>query len=457
MFNQCYNMEAVNLNISSNQNDLFAHFKGKEEKAKKRNANLLKWGVLVYFLLLIFEGGLRKWVFPSLATPLLIIRDPVAMWLLYKAWVAGKMKFNFFITCMVIFGGIGFFTAMFFGHGNAFVALFGARTLMIHFPLMFVMGEVLDREDVVKLGRVVLWISIPMAVLTGLQFFSPQSALVNRGVGGDESGAGFAGALGYSRPPGTFSFTNGNSLFFEFVAAFLFFFWLSNERFNRLVLIASTLALIAAIPLSISRGLFFSVGVIFIFSLIAVSRKPKYFNRIVGASFGIVLLGAILSQAEFAQTALEAFTARFTNATESEGGVQGVLIDRYLGGMVNALANSSQIPYFGLGLGMGTNVGAMLLSGERRFLIAEGDWGRIIGEMGPLLGLLVVFVRLAFCFDISVKAYQRLSRADFLPWILLGFGLLIIPQGKWAQPTELGFSTLIGGLILASLHTKKTS
>ena len=32
-----------------------------------------------YFLLLIFEGALRKWVFPPLSGPLLLIRDPIGL------------------------------------------------------------------------------------------------------------------------------------------------------------------------------------------------------------------------------------------------------------------------------------------------------------------------------------------------------------------------------------------
>jgi hypothetical protein len=36
------------------------------------------------------------------------------------------------------------------------------------------------------MGIATLWIAIPMAILIALQFHSPQSAWVNRGVGGEE-------------------------------------------------------------------------------------------------------------------------------------------------------------------------------------------------------------------------------------------------------------------------------
>jgi hypothetical protein len=45
----------------------------------------LKKGIWLYFLLLIFEGALRKWL-PFCLTPLLVIRDPLAIYLLFTAY-----------------------------------------------------------------------------------------------------------------------------------------------------------------------------------------------------------------------------------------------------------------------------------------------------------------------------------------------------------------------------------
>ena len=49
-----------------------------------KSIDLLKKGIWLYFLLLIFEGALRKWLLPGLATPLLVVRDPIAMFLLFR-------------------------------------------------------------------------------------------------------------------------------------------------------------------------------------------------------------------------------------------------------------------------------------------------------------------------------------------------------------------------------------
>src|SRR4051812_34279910 len=124
----------------------------KEDEAIQRK--LLKAGVWAYFLLLIFEGALRKWLLPFFATPLLIVRDPIALWVIVTAFNKGILKTNTYINVILIIGIASFLTAIFFGHGNVAVALFGLRILAIHFPFMFAVGALFTEEDVIKMGKV---------------------------------------------------------------------------------------------------------------------------------------------------------------------------------------------------------------------------------------------------------------------------------------------------------------
>jgi hypothetical protein len=423
-----------------------------------KSARVIQWlktGIWVYYFLLIFEGALRKWVVPGLAMPLLIVRDPVALWLVLLCWREKLLPKNGFLTAMIFIAVLGIITTIFMGHGNAMVALFGARILLFHYPLIFVFAAVFTREDVIQMGKITLLISLPMTLLIALQFFSPETATVNKGMAGDTDGGGFPGALNFMRPPGTFSFTNGVTLFYNLVGTFVFFFWLNPKLINRLLLVGATLALFASIPLSISRGLFFQVALTLAFTLLAVSRMPKYMSKMIVALIGGTIVLALISNTDLFQTAFGAFSARFDTANEVEGGLQGVLIDRYMGGMFGALAQSGDQPFFGYGLGMGTNVGAQLLTGKQAFLIAEGEWGRLIGEMGPLLGLSVIIIRIALTARIAIAAYHNMTTGDLLPWILASFGLMNLAQGGWAQPTALGFSILISGLMAASFGKQK--
>ncbi len=412
----------------------------------------LKKGIWAYFLLLIFEGALRKWFLPGLATPLLIVRDPIAAWLVLKCWQRGLLPSTIYIKIMVTIGIISIFTAVFFGHGNLWVALYGARPFLIHFPLVFVIGKIFTRDDVIKIGKATLWITIPMTVLIGLQFYSPQSAWVNRGVGGDMAGAGYSGAMGFFRPPATFSFTTGTTSYYCFAGCFVFYFLFNLKQVNKLLILGAALSLFAAIPFSISRGLFYQVGVTLIFAVLAVARKPKYLGKMILAVAASFVLLVALSQVSFLQKPLEAFTQRFTDAGKSEGGaIQGTLGNRFVTGLTRGFTDVYDLPYFGYGTGMGTKVGSMLLSGSNVFLIAEDEWPRLVGEMGPLMGLTVIITRICLAFQIAIASYRKLSSNDLLPWMLLSFGFLSVAQLEWSQPTYLGFFVMISGLLLASL------
>jgi hypothetical protein len=51
-----------------------------------RQLKNIKKGIWVYIILLIIEGGLRRWVIPGLASPLLLVRDVVGIYLLIIAY-----------------------------------------------------------------------------------------------------------------------------------------------------------------------------------------------------------------------------------------------------------------------------------------------------------------------------------------------------------------------------------
>jgi len=427
-------------------------------ESKYKSTPFLKKLLWLYFLLLLFEGALRKWVFPGLATPLLIIRDPLAVWLIIVSWRKGILEINIYVTLMMLIGVFATFTAILLGHGNLFVALYGARIFLIHFPLLFVIGKLFDKEDVERIGAFMLWVSIPMTFLLIVQFYSPQSAYVNRGVGGDLNGSGFSGALGYYRASTTFSFSTGTVAFYHLLGCYICYFWLSpSKRIPKYILVFTSILLVLAVPLSISRTLFFSVILLLIFTIFAVAVNKGSILKIIGVAVVLFVIIMLVSQLEVFQTATNVFTTRFTDANQVEGGVQSVLADRYLGGLVSALLAPDELPFFGYGLGMGTNVGSVLMSGKIEFLISEGEWGRLVGELGFSIGIIVIIVRLIVSVKITIASWHDLKYGNTLPWILLCFCLLTLPQGQWAQPTSLGFSIFVAGLTISSLRSTKGS
>lgn len=418
---------------------------------KYNSLNILKKGVWLFIFLLIFEGALRKWFLPSLATPLLVVRDPIAILLIILAWKKGIYKVNTYIGLVSFVGILSFFMTIFLGHGNILISVYGLRILLVYFPLIFVIGSIFNKDDVIQVGRVIMFISILMLVVNMFQYFSPQSAWINRAVGGEMSGSGFGGAMGFYRSSGTFSFANGNALFWGITGAFLFYFWLVPTKISQWLLIISSIVFFIAIPFSISRTVFFQALLSFVFVCIVLLKKPKYLWRLLISIFVILIIIAVFAQTSLFKFGIEVFLTRFNSANQTEGGVDGVLIDRFLGGMYRALTESENLPFWGYGLGIGTNMASVFLSGERTFFLGEAEWGRLIGEMGFLLGFIVILVRGVLTIKMGYYSLKVLSVGNPLPWMLLSFGGLIVFQGQWAQPTALGFSSLVGGLILASM------
>lgn len=420
----------------------------------KNNLRLLKKGVWLYFFLLIFEGALRKWVLPGLSDPLLLVRDPLAIWLLFTALRENIWRPNFYVVILWGVTILAFGLTLIVGHGNLEVALYGLRITAFHFPLIFIIGCVFDRKDVLYLGKILLWLNMGMTILVALQFYSPQSAWINRGIGGDMEGSGFGGAAGFLRVPGTFAFTTGLSYFYGFAGAYILYFWLVNHKeiVSRTLLIASSFALVAAIPLSISRTVLFEVSLSLFFMLVILKKNPKKIKSLVGVTLIGISLLFILNNFPFFQTASLAFTERFTTANEIEGGmVEGVFIDRFLGGMYQAIGDDNY-PLLGMGLGMGSSVGAQVLVGDSNvYLIAEEEWARLIGEFGLLFGLVVILTRVALVVELLKRAWRAIFDSNFLPWMLMSFGAAVILQGQWSQTNSLGFGMLIGGLVIASL------
>ncbi|NJC26653.1 hypothetical protein [Neolewinella antarctica] len=408
----------------------------------------------LYIALLIFEGALRKWFLPALSQPLSLVRDPIAILVIINYSIMGRNVLNAYTIPLLVASLFSVCASIAFGHGSVIVALFGLRTMALHFLLIFIIGAVFTRRDCERIGRYILISGIVGAVLVALQFYSPQSAWVNRGVGGDIGGAGFSGAMGYMRPSGYFSFSNGNTLYFGLVAAIVGYFWTARDRCPSWLLYAATAAVIMVLPLSISRSYVLRVGLTLACVLVASLRNGKALVSLLVPIFALPLVVAVLSQFEFMQTAIEVMSARFTTAAASEGELSDSIFDRVFGSIFSALTghDGEPTPFWGQGIGLGTNTAAFFLSGKRGFLVAEGEWGRTIGEMGFLLGAVILLVRLLLTAQMATMSVVALRRGNTFPLLLLSTSLILILLGGWAQPTSLGFGVVTSGLTIASMN-----
>ncbi|MFT3831382.1 MAG: hypothetical protein QM691_16930 [Opitutaceae bacterium] len=418
--------------------------------------SLLKFLIWFYLALLVFEGALRKWVLPGMSDALLIVRDPVVILIYLLALAQGRFPLNGWTFATGALAGAAFVGALLAGQDNLLITVYGIRTNFLHVPLIWVMATVLTRRDVENLGRAILLLAIPMTALMIVQFKSSPTAYINRGVGDSEDAMGqLYGALGHIRPPGFFAFITGPQLFFPLALAFLCHQFTAKRRFFWPILVACGMAILIAVPISISRTLAVAslfIVAVFVPAMVITGRMRSDLLR-TGAIIAVVLVA--VSFLPIFDDAREAFLSRWETAQAGQETQEGVglgsIFDRLFGGWDYLYSVLSTAPLFGSGIGMGSNVAARLATGRLGFLLAENEWAKCLLELGPLLGLAFLGYRFMIAVALLRRSLRRLFLdRDFLPLLILCACASAIIFGQWAPPTILGFAVFGSGLCLAA-------
>jgi hypothetical protein len=142
-----------------------------------------------------------------------------------------------------------------------------------------------------------------------------------------------------------------------------------------------------------------------------------------------------------------------TAASGSDGDAWGSISGRVFGGFIQPFRLAAHAPFFGHGIGVGSNVGARLLSGRVGFMLAEDEWGKVFLELGPVLGAAFIGFRLFIVAYMLLRSLQALyADRDNLPLLIWSACAFPIAMSQWAPPTILGFAVVGGGLLMASLN-----
>ena len=411
--------------------------------------------VLLYIVLWLIEGGLRRWVLPQLSNPLLLIRDPLVIAIYGYAMSIRRFPFNGFVIAAWVLAVLEILMVP-IGHGNPMVGAYGVRCDFLHIPMIFIIGNTLTPRRLMTLCKVALIISIPYTLLLMTQFHSPQSAWVNRGLGGSLEGAGFDGSGDYKRPPGTFSFITGPmALYPMFMACFFLVFFSAKDFWQKFLCYAASMAIVLAIPFSISRGLFIGVLLVAVTGVVVGILRNKVCIVQQIAYFAVFAMFAvpIAFQLQSVQTGFGAFMERWTTATTDQGGVQEAILGRVYESSLGVLLNPQFDP-IGAGTGFSTNVGQKLISGAPSFGLSEGEFGRLIYDNG-FLGLFVMALRATIALWIGYQAFQGFFRKDQYAMIFFAVAFPMLIIGQWAQPTSQGATTIAAGLVLAACQPIK--
>ncbi|MDR3775322.1 MAG: hypothetical protein P4K97_00375 [Terracidiphilus sp.] len=413
---------------------------------------LLKRLFWLYFLLLIFEGALRKWFLPQLSAPLLLIRDPLALLIIWEAYrtrkwpkqwssVIGILSVALIILCCV---------QVAIGENPWIVALYGMRSYLLPFPVAFIIGANLDEDDLRKFGVCTLWILLPLTALAVAQYLAPSSSILNKGAYTGMTQLDYAS--GHVRASETFSFVNGPTNYVPMAAAFIFYGLVNDKFVKKWLLWAASFATVLSIPVIGSR-----TQIVLLLAVVACVATAAMFgvSQLAGSVkviAALLIVSAGVSQLPVFSEAMNTLEARLTSSSRSEGGAEGSLTKRVMGPIVEAIDEgfSSEV-WYGHGMGLGSNAAATLMTGKQGFLAGEDETYRVVTELGGLCGLSFMLFRYLLALLIAAQALSRVRAYHPLAWFLVPVVFTGLTSGVLEQPTLQGFMVVSVGFCLAAL------
>ena len=438
--------------------------------------------VFVIYGLLIFEGSIRKWVLPEAGQALFFIRVPFTLllyWLAiyYRRWPRTTAPLFFAYLIMVAAALLVPVQLFAGGYSTRHIVLAGYGWIMYFFyiPLAFLIAEQFRREDLEQVMRVTLWLAIAAAPLVLLQFFSSPDSVVNQGSGLDEETQfrGLAAALGRVRPTGFFTAANAQGMFVTSAVVFIIVALTQakgSRAVNRYLLGASIAAVVTMLGVSGSRGLFLSAAVVLAATAVAgvLARRKRILIR-AGVWPLVLVIAAGILWPILLPDGFEVFMDRWGSAWESEtleSGFEYGIFSRAFHGFYAFLYHLRDTPIQGYLLGIGGNAARQLdwiqlppayYAWDQYGAWAEDAWSRHIVDLGLVLGLVTIMVRVGLTIWLGLLAAQATRRAgDVLPFVLFAFLYFPLLYGQiQGQGTLNGYAWMFFGFCLAAINTAK--
>lgn len=421
------------------------------EKARKKIVLLT---FLIYFLL-IFEGSLRKWVLPEYSNVLFFIRDPFVLLVYMIAltngmWPRIRGLFLFAVILSAVVGVLTIAQLMLPGsYATPLLAGYGWRNYFLYIPLAFIIGEQFKRDDIVRLMRYTLMLSLPIAVLVAVQFFSPPSAWINL--------QSFSGVAGRVRPAGTFASVAGQMLFATSVVAIVLSAYVAGKRdriCNMGLVVLATAAVFVCLAVSVSRGTLVHSALVLLSAIFAgvVMRGGAAKTKAWVLPLAIVIIGALLYPVLLPE-AYDATVMRWSNAHATESSYTDLgIIGRALLGFVIFLSYIPLVPPMGFGMGLGGNASRQI--DVELPIVAEDEWARQIVDIGPVFGIIYIIFRIVFTFYLGTRALQATRNSNqALPVILFGFvGIMLLNGQVTGNGVINGYCWLFVGFLMAAIR-----
>lgn len=422
--------------------------------------------IIAVLWMVILEGVLRKWVFPDQHRIILFLRDPLLILAFAIGFQGGFLRLN---NAMVAIFTLGTMVVPFLMAAQALfspyeqsmtLAIYGWRNYLLYLPLIPLIAQSFKPEDLDRLGRHILWFAIAAAPLMALQSQLDAAHPLNIGTGQDEDEVfqNLGLAFGIVRATGPFTSSNGAYIFSVSAFACALSFLLRGRQrrgCDTRLMIGGAIAALICVALSGNRGSIVHALIIVAFSYMAgaiLLSRQRFFRAAVAPLFAALAAVALVSIAF--PSVFEALTERFITAQADEEEIYAYgIVGRAFRIFISFARAIDEIPLFGWGLGYGTNAAVLLelLPSDQQ---PEDDWHRHIVDLGPLLGLICIALRVMFVgwlLRVCIRAVGR--GGDATPLVFFGLtGIVLLAGQVTGHSTINAFACLFGGVCWA--HTR---
>lgn len=416
--------------------------------------------VRVGIVLLIFEGALRKWVFPG-AQDLVYFAKDVFFAGSYLGFLRERTRLRSVPLPRPLTAGLavaamwGLLEVLNPSLPNLLVGVLGFKAYFFYVPLLAVVPASFDSDaDLARFLRRYLLVAIPVGLLAVLQFFSPASSSLNAYAwgGGDTAYIATFGSSEYVRVTGTFSFITGFTSYLQAtmilsLAVLGVLRW--RLRGNLLLYLAVGMVLMSML-MSGSRGPVLMLFLLFpLYWWLAVAREGGS-----GATFGRLLLGAGLLAAFIAYLGSDALGAFYGRAVGSGG---ADVTQRLASPFQSPLDIIPRAGLLGMGIGATHQTAMAVTPGIVPYswlngMVTEVETGRIAVELGAVGLLLIYFIRIFLTlfalrqvFRLRTRFHRALATAAFL------FALFQLPGGAIFDVTSGVFYWFFPGLLMTAI------
>lgn len=422
--------------------------------------SLTKSLLIVSLIWIIIDGVFRKWLMPSLSTPLFVLK--------YVFFILTYLSFLFqtnfrlpkinktyqqFIILFVIWCLLNFLNPTF--KTSWLVKIFGFINYIFFIPLTIIIPYYFSSLSFFeKTIRFLAYLSIPIFILGIIQYYLPVDHILNYLPNEDQK---FTKVAEYTRSNSIFSFVKIYNVYLLFTLTLFFSYLFYSYNKNKTPILYVFLILIgilnqfmtgSRLPISLT-GIYFLFISIYIFLNVTKLRKTIVLITITG----VLTLFFTFNLSETFNTAISSFfkRAEFVEQVASKG-VEGYSAEDRVIDRLDIFKFSNEAGYFGFGIGTTYQGTGMILSEFRPDIPFEEEGERVVLEIGIIGGIILLLLRLFIL--LYLLNYFFKTNVINLALLKIPFILLIIPPIFFLNNTTFnyfdGFSYWLAfGLVLA--------